>query len=221
MRVYGLGDQKMPATRVTSESPWHTVLLIDDSGSMEGQPAADVSLGLETMLSEMAMLAGGNKKPYFKVSIIKFGSHVTQMAAAKSPADLEGQLGSFLGDGGTTNMAGAFQEAENVLRANPGQATDFQPWVFLFSDGRPDDVNAAVAAAQSLKSMQLPAGAPYVMAFGFGAVDDGLMQQVCSNREAFKRISSSTDLLTIMPQIGTVARTAANASQLQQGIQTF
>lgn len=212
----------MPAARVTSETPWHTVLVIDDSGSMEGQPVRDLNLALETMIAEMAMLAGGNKKPYFKVSIIKFGSMVEATAIAQSPADLEMQLStvaSFGAQSGTTNLAGALAEAASVLRNNPGAPTDYQPWVFLFSDGRPDDASAALQQAQQLKSLQIAAGSPFVVAFGFGDVDDGFMKQVCSNSEAYKRIASSADLLKVMPQIGTVAKTAANQQQLLQGIQ--
>lgn len=212
----------MPAARVTSETPWHTVLLIDDSGSMEGQPSTDVNTALETMISEMAMLAGGNKKPYFKVSIIRFGSGADVLETAQSPADLEMRMSSianFTGASGTTNMAAAFNEAANLLRQNPGAPTDYQPWVFLFSDGRPDDPSAATSAAASLKSAQVAAGNPFLVGFGFGDADDGLMQQVCTSRESYKRLASSADLLTVMPQIGTVAKTAANAQQMLQGIQ--
>jgi uncharacterized protein YegL len=218
------GEGGMPAARVTSETPWHTVLVIDDSGSMEGQAVRDVNMALETMIAEMAMLAGGNKKPYFKVSIVKFGSIVETTAEAQSPADLEMQLSSvanFGAQSGTTNLAAALGEAASILRRNPGSPTDYQPWVFLFSDGRPDDPNAAIQAAGQLKSQQVAAGAPFVVAFGFGDVDDGLMKQICSNSEAYKRIASSTDLLKIMPQIGTVAKTASSNQQMLQGIKSI
>jgi uncharacterized protein YegL len=190
---------------------------------MEGAPAQFVNQGLETMIAEMAMLAGGNKKPYFKVSLISFGSVANRLVTAESPADLEMRLSSvanFAGNSGTTNMAAAFQEAEQLLRSNPGAPTDYQPWVFLFSDGRPDDANAALSAAESLKRLSIAAGSPFFVSFGFGQVDDGFMTQVCSNSEAYARMNGPQDLLKVLPAIGTVAKSAANSQQLLQGIQT-
>ena len=40
----------MPASRVTSKSPWHIVLVLDDSASMEGSPSADVNEALRELI---------------------------------------------------------------------------------------------------------------------------------------------------------------------------
>src|SRR5262245_14869085 len=150
----------MPAPRVTSNSPWHLVFVLDDSGSMSGTPANTLNRALDEMIEEMKLLSQGTK-PYFKISVIVFGSNVSTIAEAESEQTLDKtKVTGFSGNGGSTNMAAALSEAASLLQRRPGTANDFDPYVFLLTDGQPDDRNAALNAAQAIKNMQVAAGKP-------------------------------------------------------------
>ena len=66
--------------RITRSSPIHMVLVADDSSSMrEGQQAAAATEALHAWVSELCIAARG-KMPYFRVSVIVFGSHAQVLA---------------------------------------------------------------------------------------------------------------------------------------------
>src|SRR5262249_18681033 len=91
----------MPAPRVTSNSPWHLVFVLDDSESMTGAAANTLNQALDEMLEEMKLLSQGTK-PYFKISVIVFGSHVKVIAEAESEQTLDkAKVTSFSGTSGT------------------------------------------------------------------------------------------------------------------------
>src|SRR4051812_39207729 len=140
-------SHRMPAPRVTSNSPWHLVFVLDDSGSMSGTPANMLNRALDDMIEEMKLLSQGTK-PYFKISVIVFGSSVSVVAEAESEQTLDKtKITGFSGNSGSTNMAAALQEAAALLKRRPGTQNDFDPYVFLLTDGQADDANAALGAA--------------------------------------------------------------------------
>ena len=126
----------MPADRITSISPWHVVLIIDDSGSMSEPkggliPAAQVNDGLRSMIAEMEVIAKGTK-PYFKISIIAFGSDAEIIAEAKNERDIDiDKIATFAGSRGTTRCSQAFRLAADVLKRNPGRSYRFYALYFL------------------------------------------------------------------------------------------
>jgi uncharacterized protein YegL len=217
----------MPSDRVSSASPWHVVFIIDDSGSMgvaQGAssqvPAQQVNDALKAMVSEMEVIAKGTK-PYFKISIVAFGSSAEIIVEAMSERDIEiDNVATFSGSHGTTRCSQAFRQAADLLRRNPGAATDFRPYVFFFSDGRPDsdDHAAAVQAASDLKAIDIPAGQPAVWAFGYGDLDSGFMKQICSNSEYFKELPDASALTKLFPAIGTIAGTKTGESAINTAI---
>jgi hypothetical protein len=73
----------MPAPRVTRNSPWHIVFVLDDSDGMNGEPAKALNEAMEGMLEEMKLMSQGTK-PYFKLSFIAFGSSVEVLAEAQT-----------------------------------------------------------------------------------------------------------------------------------------
>src|SRR5262249_27858865 len=179
----------MPAPRVTSNSPCHLVFGLDDSESMSGTPADTLNRALDEMIEEMKLLSQGTK-PYFKISVVVFGSHVKVIAEAESEQTLDkAKITSFAGSSGTTNMAAALNEAATVLKRRPGTANDFDPYVFLLTDGQADDASAALSAAQAIRSMEVAAGKPRVVAIGLGdGVNMPFLQQVASNQELAKHL---------------------------------
>lgn len=195
----------MPADRVTSKTPWHIVLVLDDSISMEGAPVQELNKAVDAMIEEMKLISQGLKS-YFKLSVIKFGSspHVLAVVSGENAINVS-QVTSLSGDSGSTDAAAAFREVGNILNQNGGEPTDFTPYVFFLSDGAPDDVPDALAAAASVKSMTVPAGTPKVVTIGFGAANDDFMQQVASTPELYKRLADHRDMIKFFPQIGTLA----------------
>lgn len=200
----------MPANRVTSETPWHVVLVLDDSGSMEGKPAADVNDGLKSMLAEMEVVAKGTK-PYFKVSIVSFGSGAQIIEEFKGEREIDANaIAVFSGSSGTTAADRGLQAAIDILKRNPGKPSDFRPYVFFFSDGQPDDAGAALNVANNLKALDIAAGNPTVIALGLGNVNDQFMKSVATNAEFYIHLTDSSQLARLFPLIGTVAGSRAS-----------
>jgi uncharacterized protein YegL len=208
----------MPADRVTSDTPWHVVLLVDDSGSMEGAGAAAVNEGLRAMISEMEVIAKGTK-PYFKVSLIAYGSELRVLceAVGEKQVDLDA-IATFAGASGTTDMAGALELAGKVLERHPGKPTDFRPYVWLFTDGRPDDPARAEAAAGALKALALPAGSPTVVAVGVGDVEPAFLKRVATNPEFAILKADPRALVRIFPAIGTIVGSRSGEAAINQAI---
>lgn len=209
----------MPADRVWSESPWHVVLIIDDSGSME-RDSKFVNEALKSMVAEMEVIAKGTK-PYFKISIIAFGDTPDILAEAKGEREIDiNKIATFAGTRGLTKCSEAFELASTVLKRNPGKDTDFRPYVFFFSDGCPnsDDVQLAKQAAADLKRLSIPAGAPTIIALGYGDIDRNFMQEVASNRELFKEVPDASGLVRLFPAIGTIAGTKTGEGGINTAI---
>ena len=205
----------MTASRVTSETPWHIVLVLDDSGSMSGQPSQDVNEAIKELISELVVASMG-KKPYFKVSVVSFGSSYRTIAEAEPETYLDQHLdevANFEGNSGSTNAAAALDEAKRILDRYPGQKTDFVPFVFFLSDGHPDDDSGALEAANKIKNLSLPSGKPRIVTLGFGSVNDDFMGSIASNGELYKRMDSSKDIVKLLPAMGTIGTQVAGGAE--------
>ena len=209
----------MPAERVTSNSPWHLLLVLDDSGSMTGAPANKLNEALDQMIEEMKLMSQG-MKPYFKLSIIIFGSHVKLLAEAESEQTVDKtKITRFAGSAGGTDMAAALREAAAVLKRKPGAATDFVPYVLLLTDGQPDDAAAALNAAQAIRDMEVAAGKPRLVAIGLGdGPNMAFLQQVATNPELAKHLQTPDDLVKFFPAIGTVVSSVGGTQAVDQAI---
>ena len=208
----------MPASRVTSKNPWHIVLVLDDSGSMSGQPCNDLNEAIKELIDALVTASMG-QKPYFKVSVVAFGSNFNTLAEAVPETDIdENVVANFQGSSGTTNAGAALDEAARILSNNPGQETDFEPFVFFLSDGHPDNASTALQAADKIKNLSLPSGAPRIVTLGFGNVDDGFMGGLANNSELYKKMASSQDIVKFLPAIGTIGTQAGGAKDVEEAI---
>jgi uncharacterized protein YegL len=209
----------MPAPRVTSNSPWHLIFVLDDSGSMAGVAANKLNEALDAMIEEMRLMSQGTK-PYFKLSILVFGSNVNLVAEAQTEQAIDKtRVSNFSGSSGSTNMAAALAEAAAVLKRNPGKATDFDPYIFLLTDGQPDDESQALRSAQAIRDMEVAAGKPRLIAIGLGdSINMSFLQQVATNAELAKHLQKADDLVKFFPAIGTVVSSAGGAQAVDQAI---
>lgn len=198
------------STRIQSANPMHIVLLADNSGSLQGQPAKDVSDAVQNWIYELQQSTRG-KKEYFKFSFITFGSSSEVIAAAVNVNDVDASTVIIDGNGGSTNMSAALADARAVITQNAAPH-HCPPFVFLYTDGHPDDPTAALDAASDLKGTSLACGAPRVVALGFGSVNDAFLRQVATSPEFYKRVSSSQELMRLLPAIGTPTQRAGGGT---------
>jgi uncharacterized protein YegL len=172
---------------------------------MSGDPARAVNDAVRAMIDEMQVLSMGTK-PYFKLSVVIFGSAATVVCQAQSEHAIDvTRITSLSGGSGSTNAAAALEEARLVLQADGGKVTDFIPYVFFMSDGAPDNATEARNAANALKQLVIPAGTPHLVTIGFGSVNDALMADLASTPELYKKLSSHRDVVKLFPNIGTIA----------------
>lgn len=203
----------MPADRVNSQSPWHLVLVLDNSGSMQGRKIRLLNQALERMIDEMRHLSGG-LRPYFRISIIRFGSVVETICEAANEMDIDvRRVTSMAGEMGGTNATKALDTARDVLRRHPGEAHHFEPFLFFFSDGYPDDKSGALRAGERLKDLDLASGRLRLVTVGLGEVDDQFMRQLATqqdNTPSYRKLADERDILDFFPDIGTLAVSATS-----------
>lgn len=204
----------MPAERVTSFSPWHVVLLLDDSDQAQGQVSADLNEVAREILAEMDVASKGSK-PYFKVTAIAYGAGATVLEECKDAREIdEDRVASLSGSDGRAHLAGALSAAREILERSPAASTDFRPYVFVLSGGGVDEDRAALLrAASALKRARTASGAPKVAVISLGDTDEKLMGAVASRPELSRRMQDLESFLGLFPPIGTVAGYSQNGEQ--------
>ena len=113
-------------------------LVLDVSGSMEGDPIEAVRIGLKTLLEDLQSNPQALETVW--LSVITFGSSARQIVPLT-------EIGSFvepkLSIEGSTNLADALKllktriDAE-VRKNTASQKGDWKPLIFLMTDGAPD-----------------------------------------------------------------------------------
>lgn len=196
---------------ITGRNPMHIVLIADDSVSMAGEPAKAATKAIHAWVNELYVRTRG-KKPYFRFSLLCFGTHAGVAAEALDIRDVEMKSFALDGTSGTTNLAEALSLAAEVLERDGATADHCPPFVFLFTDGRPTNAagkateeaaRAAIERAETLKLLDLACGSPFVVAIGFGKARDDILQQVASTPRMYHRLPSAQALVSFLPEIGT------------------
>ncbi|MDI3291656.1 VWA domain-containing protein [Polyangium sp. 15x6] len=197
--------------KITSKSPMHMVLVVDDSGSMRGDPAALATKALRAWVSELDVATQGTR-PYFRFSLIQFGSQPTIVAENLDVRKVDVTDFQLAGESGSTNLAAALNAAREVLLRDGATSAHCPPFVFLFTDGHPTDSNghtseaatqAALDAAGALKVLPLPCGSPFLVALGYGDINDDNMRKLASRPDLYHRLPNMAALVKVLPSIGT------------------
>lgn len=148
---------QMPFGNVTlAENPeprCASLLLLDTSGSMSGQPISELQEGLATYKDELAADALARKR--VEVAIVTFGG-TPQVAQNFCTADV--LTVPQLSASGETPMGQAINIGLGLLderkkEYKQGGIGYFRPWVFLITDGAPTDRNTS-AWSEAVQKLQ-------------------------------------------------------------------
>lgn len=124
------------------------VLLLDVSGSMGGQPIAELNAGLVTFKDELAADTLAMKR--VEVAIVTFGPTKVETPFTSASTFYPPSLGAQ----GDTPMGSAIMQALDLVRDRKNEyrangIAYYRPWIFLITDGGPTD--AWQAAAEAVK----------------------------------------------------------------------
>jgi uncharacterized protein YegL len=126
--------------------------LIDESGSMLGEPIEAVRIGVQTMLSSLRQDPYALETAY--ISVITFAESARTVVPLTELVSI--QAPEFKASGQTA-MGAALKELaqaidRDVRKSSPEQKGDWKPLVFLLTDGSPtDDLNAGIDALRQVK----------------------------------------------------------------------
>jgi uncharacterized protein YegL len=175
------------------------MLLLDVSGSMGGQPIAELNAGLTAFKDELNADSLASKR--VEVGIVTFGPVKTEMpfqgAATYFPPTLTAQ--------GDTPMGAAILQGLDLVRQRKEEyrthgISYYRPWVFLITDGAPTDGNAWQTAATAIREGEQSKAFAFFAIGVRGAnmemlkqisVRDPLMLEGLRFRELFSWLSSS------------------------------
>jgi len=197
--------------RITGKSPMHMVLVADDSGSMKGDAAQAATKAIHAWVNELYVATRG-KKPYFRFSLVSYGSAPNIVAEALDVRDVDVKPFVLDGSSGRTNLVAALAAVRQIVMRDGATEEHCPPVVFLFTDGKPTDENghdtaaaaqAALAEAHALKTVPLPCGSPYIVALGFGDASDTFLREVASTPQLYHRLPNAQALIALLPDIGT------------------
>jgi len=157
------------------------LLLLDVSGSMGGQPIAQLNAGLATFQNELASDQLAMKR--VEVGIVTFGPVRTELPFQSASTFYLPNLSAQ----GDTPMGEAIRQGLEMVRQRKDEyrtngISYYRPWVFLITDGAPtDDWQSAAAAVREGEASK---------AFAFFAI--GVKG---ANMEILKQISVREPLL--------------------------
>lgn len=177
--------------KATAITPQIVTLIIDDSGSMQGDKSRQATGAVNDLVITMQSNTIGSSGSRFVLNIAKFGDDVTPLATVVPALEVDLSKLQFGGNSGSTEMpkalrwaAQAIQQAldrcRNLPVYNEDQAPN--PVCLFFSDGASTSREPVGPAAQAIKSIAFQGGGVDVIACGIGMTQSEfpVMQEIAS-----------------------------------------
>ena len=184
--------------------------------------AAYINEGLRGLLEEMQVVT--TNISVWKVSIIAFGSTADIIIAAEDPRRLDvTKVTTFTGARGNPRFSEALQTAGRLFRRFSGSTAEFRPYVFFFSDGRPDcdEYDGAIQDAYELKTLDIPPGQPIIWSFGYGDGDRPLMEQIASTPKLYKDLGNASNICRFLPSIADITGRLGSENSIYDAIRSW
>ena len=185
-----LGELLLAATRPAVGPAQAVCLLIDCSGSMLYGGGAGEGIGqkLHEVKAAAEDFVGRHNSPDDRIAVVGFGTRVHRAAKLTSNQAELRQAIEELYDGGGTAMHIGLKAAADQLSNSP-EAGDAPRSILLFTDGQPDNAEAALGAAKACREQKLK-----IVAIGTGDADMDYLAQITGNSKlVFHTDSGSFD----------------------------
>ncbi|MBD2522584.1 VWA domain-containing protein [Nostoc sp. FACHB-133] len=165
----------MPEFVENPENRCPVILLLDTSGSMSGQPIQELNRGLAAFKADV--LKDSQASLSVEVAMITFGPIVK---LTQDFVTIDQFTPPILEVGGLTPMGGAIEYALDFLENRKQTYKDngilyYRPWVFLITDGEPND--SWQPAAQRLREAEAQSRLSF-FAVGVQGADMNILKQI-------------------------------------------
>jgi uncharacterized protein YegL len=179
--------------KASGQKPQVVTLIVDDSGSMQGEKATQASAAMQDMVLQMQSYDQGTATFRFLLNVAKFGTETHSLATAMAPGEVNISLLNFNGSSGDTRMSTALEWATQSLQKALERCRALSyfeesdapnPLCVFFSDGENTGGDVELAA-NALKSIAFKGGSVDVIACGIGmqSKDFAIMQKIASRPE--------------------------------------
>ena len=215
--------RNLTSKRATPITPQIVTIVVDDSGSMQGDKARQASAGMRDLVISMQ---SGNQSSHgfrFLINLAKFGTETIEIARAVPPEDITLDKLQFDGSSGGTEMVHALIWAREALSAAiakcqqiPGYVEQRAPTplVVFLSDGA--DQGADIhAAANALRAVTFAGVNVDVVAVGIGTEprDFSIMERIASRSSLAANINPE-ELSQFLATVGATVEKLELRSQL-------
>lgn len=211
----------------TANTTQVVTFIVDDSGSMQGMKAAQVTEQMKNAVTTMQSTNQGSSGSRFLLNVCKFGDAPTGIAEAARPGDVDVDSLRFEGRSGRTDMPlalrwgrEALEKALAACRANPtyNESETPNPLCIFLSDGE-NTGDEVTAEAAGLRSVPFGGGNVDVIAVGVGMQDAHfeVMKRIASQPEYAIRIDDDD----VANFLATVGATIVEGRPLQDVIERY
>ncbi len=198
--VEAVGDASVAA------APVDTMLVIDNSGSMDGQKLKDAQTAASDFVDNMNLGAD-------QVGVAQFASSASVVQQLTVDGNAAKNAINSLSSGITTNMGGGINAAQAELQSSHHKPGNL-PVIALLSDGHANAGVDPVVAAAAAKS-----AGTHIITIGLGSgADETTLKSVASTPNDYHYAPTSAELNGIYQSIGTTLNTLAASNVVVQEV---